>query len=186
MLEYPCGQEDTEERAGLALERVPRTFRILDWLVTLSDDLLEQFQVDLDEFEKEKTKMPYVTSVERLTMTQGFEKGLQILRKLLSEQLKEKFGTLKKATKTRIQNADEKTLPRWVGLDCAIVAPAGLRRPPRFPQSCGSGKAPPLLRHPRRGLRGIVSSSKRTGSRESDQMTQAPCLSLPALKLRGL
>jgi len=100
-------------RGGFVKEEILELFRILDWLMTLSNDLSAQFKIDFDEFEKEVTTMPYVTSVERISMSQGLEKGLQSLRKPVSEQLKAKFGTLKNSITTRIQAADEKTLTRW-------------------------------------------------------------------------
>jgi DNA-directed RNA polymerase specialized sigma24 family protein len=59
------------------VEGVSREVLILDWLMTLSDDLARQFLLDFDRFEKEETVMPYVTSVERMHREDALQEGLQ-------------------------------------------------------------------------------------------------------------
>ncbi len=96
-------------RAGFDRATILELNRFIDWVMALPQDLAEKFKSDLLKFEEEQN-MPYVTSYERIATQQGLQQGLQ---KGLPEQLEEKFGRLKKAVKTRIQNADEETLTRW-------------------------------------------------------------------------
>jgi len=63
---------------------------------------------------EEQTKMPYVTSVERLGEQVGFEKGRQAGEALvLLRQIELKFGPPSDAVRAQITAADADTLLRW-------------------------------------------------------------------------
>lgn len=49
-------------------------FGLIDWIMTLPDDLDEQFESDLHQYEEEN-KMAYVTSIERVGYRRGHEAG---------------------------------------------------------------------------------------------------------------
>ena len=65
-------------------------FRVLDWMLTLPQELNESIREEIHRFEEER-KMPYVTSIERLAREEGRQEGIEALRKGILELLKSKF-----------------------------------------------------------------------------------------------
>ncbi|MEY3868980.1 MAG: hypothetical protein RLZZ338_2871, partial [Cyanobacteriota bacterium] len=68
---------------GYSREDIRELFRLIDWLMALPQPLDNSFQTEIKRFEEE-TKMPYVTSIERLgiqkgMMTRGREDVIDIL-----------------------------------------------------------------------------------------------------------
>jgi hypothetical protein len=55
---------------GYNAQKVREIFRLVDWMMHLRIDLEEQFRKELSDFE-EQSKMPYVTSIERLARAEG-------------------------------------------------------------------------------------------------------------------
>ena len=51
-------------------------FRFIDWLMELPEELTEQFEQMLVEYEEAK-QVEYITSIERLGMKRGFQQGVQ-------------------------------------------------------------------------------------------------------------
>jgi len=51
-------------------------FRLIDWMMRLSQRFETQFKIELEAYEEE-LHMPYVTSIERLAIEEGMQKGLQ-------------------------------------------------------------------------------------------------------------
>jgi hypothetical protein len=75
---------------GMEPEVIRLLFKFIDWMMDLPDELADQFEYEIDAYQKEK-KMPYITSIER----RAIEKAKQEERKeTLLELLEEKFGTL--------------------------------------------------------------------------------------------
>lgn len=61
---------------GLQPEDCRQLFRLVDWLLDLTDELQVQLRNEIHAYEQEH-KMPYVTSFERLAREEGLEKGRQ-------------------------------------------------------------------------------------------------------------
>lgn len=61
---------------GWSKEDVRQLFRLIDWIMTLPEDLEEAFRIDVFAFEEEK-KMPYLSSIERNALKKGMEQGLE-------------------------------------------------------------------------------------------------------------
>ena len=88
-------------------------FRLLDWIVALSEDLLLEFDDEIDR-EEEAGTMPFVTSVERRATERGLERGRQEWgAAMLTRQLNLKFGPLSEEVLRRIHEADPATLLVW-------------------------------------------------------------------------
>jgi hypothetical protein len=60
---------------------------LIDWLLTLPQELEVAFREDLIKFERERT-MPYVTSIERLGREEGRQEGRQEASANLAVRLK--------------------------------------------------------------------------------------------------
>jgi hypothetical protein len=61
---------------GYDRRRILELFRFIDWIMTLSSELEEEFQAAITEYEEEH-KMQYVTAIERKGIEQGIEQGLE-------------------------------------------------------------------------------------------------------------
>jgi len=61
---------------GWPKEDVRQLFRLIDWIMTLPEDLEEAFRADVFAYEQEK-KMPYLSSIERSALKKGLEQGRQ-------------------------------------------------------------------------------------------------------------
>jgi hypothetical protein len=91
---------------GMAFTEVRQLFRLIDWLMTLPKDLEIKFRDELHRYEEEK-HMPYVTSVERLAMEEGRDKGLIDALKL---QLDLRFGSASAELISDIDKIDDRAL----------------------------------------------------------------------------
>ncbi|MCI0643100.1 MAG: hypothetical protein L0Y72_18455 [Gemmataceae bacterium] len=83
-------------RGHWSKEDVRELFRLIDWIMTLPEDLDEALRTEIHEFEEEQ-KMPYITSFERLAKKEGREEGREEGRDALLESieivLESKFGS---------------------------------------------------------------------------------------------
>jgi len=67
-------------------------FRLIDWIMSLPDDLDLEFQDEIMAFEKESA-LEYITSFERAGIRKGIEKGIKTgMLEFVALELKEKFG----------------------------------------------------------------------------------------------
>jgi hypothetical protein len=57
---------------------VRELFRLIDWLMVLPPALSDLFSQELDKFQEERG-MPYISSIERLSLARGLRKGIQSL-----------------------------------------------------------------------------------------------------------
>ena len=90
-------------------EQILAWFRVLDWMLRLPEDLELEFREELIAFE-EKTRMPYVTSVERIGIQKGRQEGeAAVLLRLIAL----KFGPPSEDVRARIEAADADTLLDW-------------------------------------------------------------------------
>ncbi len=85
---------------GWDADDVRKLFGIIDWIMTLPDDLENEFREALHRYEQEKT-MPYLTSIERLAKEEGRQEGRQDGRQegerrtlcdVIGDDLQDKFG----------------------------------------------------------------------------------------------
>jgi len=90
-------------------EQILAWFRVLDWMLRLPEDLELEFREELIAFEEE-TRMPYVTSVERIGIQKGRQEGeAAVLLRLIAL----KFGPPSEDVRARIEAADADTLLDW-------------------------------------------------------------------------
>ncbi len=72
-------------RGNWSKEDVRRLFRLMDWIMTLPEELEESFRAAVFAYEKEKS-MPYLSSIERSALQKGLEQGEEVgLRRGLLE-----------------------------------------------------------------------------------------------------
>ena len=84
--------------SGYNQDEVLNLFRFLDWVLKLPKNLEAEFLQELTAYEEER-RMPYVTSVERIGIEKGIEKGE---RSMTLQQLTHKFGELPDSIVTQI------------------------------------------------------------------------------------
>jgi hypothetical protein len=60
---------------GYERQDVLNLFRFIDWVIALPTSLADEFEADLERFEREN-QMPYVTSIERRAEERGRQQGL--------------------------------------------------------------------------------------------------------------
>ena len=86
--------------SGYNQDEVLNLFRFLDWVLKLPKNLEAEFLQELTAYEEER-RMPYVTSVERIGIEKGIEKGE---RSMTLQQLTYKFGELPDPIVTQINS----------------------------------------------------------------------------------
>ena len=94
---------------GYARDDVLELFRFLDWVFTLPPVLEARFQTAVIEVERER-HMPYITSIERMSIEKGRQEGeMVMLRRLLTQ----RFGPLSDGVEQRLYAATVQDLERW-------------------------------------------------------------------------
>ena len=86
--------------SGYNQDEVLNLFRFLDWVLKLPKNLEAEFLQELTAYEEER-RMPYVTSMERIGIEKGIEKGE---RSMTLQQLTYKFGELPDPIVTEINS----------------------------------------------------------------------------------
>jgi hypothetical protein len=109
---------------GLGREAIVRLFGFVDHLMALPQGLDEQFRNELAMFESE-SKMPYVTSIERLGIRKGLEQGLEQgrlanARESVLDALEVRFGQVPDAMKKRILSVSDPA-------DCRLLLQAAIK-----------------------------------------------------------
>ncbi len=97
---------------GYSREDVFELFRLLDWLLTLPEDMERSFRENLSELEQE-SEMRYVTSIERLSREEGREEGRKEGNQILLSLAEEKFGPLDESVKKTLQAASLEQVMEW-------------------------------------------------------------------------
>lgn len=83
--------------AGYTKKDVLELYRVVDWLLRLPEPLEREFDQKVETHER-KTRMPYITSIERFGMEKGLQKGLsEGLAKGRVEALRENVGDILEA-----------------------------------------------------------------------------------------
>ena len=104
---------------GYDRRRILELFRFIDWVMTLSPELEEQFQEAITEYE-EKHKMQYVTAIER----KGIEQGIvQSTREDILEVLALRFSEIPDELAGRLDEIDDAAWLKEL-LKLAVTAPS--------------------------------------------------------------
>ncbi|WP_035257048.1 hypothetical protein, partial [Desulfatirhabdium butyrativorans] len=91
------------------------SFRFIDWIMCLPEELDRHFSDTISQLEEEK-KMPYVTSVERLGIKKGIVQGMEMgrqegmkiaLQETICDVLKLRFGKVSKGVSSVIQKIQD-------------------------------------------------------------------------------
>lgn len=94
-------------------QRIITLFSVLDWLMTLPPWLNRQVFEEIEAIE-ERTKVQYITSVERIYMAKGMAKGrVEGESRLLKRQLERRFGVLPEWVTEKLNRATEQELEAW-------------------------------------------------------------------------
>ncbi|MCB2263983.1 MAG: Rpn family recombination-promoting nuclease/putative transposase [Candidatus Thiosymbion ectosymbiont of Robbea hypermnestra] len=122
-------------RQGWDRQRILDLFAVIDWMMRLPEVLEQQLWQDIQTIEGE-TKMPYVTSVERLATQRGWLEGrlegrlegkregeIEKAATLLERLLVKRFGPLDEETRKRLAIATMEQLDFWTDriLDASTV-----------------------------------------------------------------
>ena len=111
---------------GYDRQKLTDLFRFIDWLMQLPEELEHRFWQELEQYEEEMA-MPYVTSVERIGIKKGLQKGLEQGQQkgleqgqqkgqaaLLLRLLVRKFGAeVDETVRKRIVATDTSQLEEW-------------------------------------------------------------------------
>ncbi|MBF0134847.1 MAG: DUF4351 domain-containing protein [Magnetococcus sp. DMHC-1] len=100
-------------KRGFSRQQVIDIFRFIDWVLRLPEEIDKRFRHEIHDME-ENQNMPYISSVERIGMEIGREKGRQeeavnILLRLLQR----RFGPLSKGIHDTVEAADLASLEQW-------------------------------------------------------------------------
>jgi hypothetical protein len=94
-------------RKGVGRQDILNLFRFIDWIMTLPPELATQLQVELTQFE-EREKMQYVTSIERMAIQKGLEKGREEgIRESIVNVLQARFGVVPTTAAGRLKQVDD-------------------------------------------------------------------------------
>jgi hypothetical protein len=91
-------------------QRIVDLFNVIDWMMQIPPELQSQLMHDIEDFERNQTMQPYISSFER----RGLERGRQeALSQLVALQLAKRFGTLPAAIEDRLRGATPGQLQAW-------------------------------------------------------------------------
>ncbi len=81
--------------AGFERTDVINLYRFIDWMMTLPQELQQEFEETLSQYEEDR-KMPYLSNIERRGLERGIEQGIEVGRLLgkIEMALELKFGEL--------------------------------------------------------------------------------------------
>ncbi len=82
---------------GYSKQEVLNLYRLIDWVMTMPEDMDLAFERKIVDYEKENS-MPFITSIERIGIKKGMERGMEKGRQgqasLIVRMLKRRLGTL--------------------------------------------------------------------------------------------
>lgn len=95
---------------GYGRQDILELLRFIDWVMTLPENLAQQFRHELTQFEEER-KMQYVTSMERLASEEGQQKGV---RESIVDVLTVRFGEVSDEIVTGLYQVDDVDMLRSI------------------------------------------------------------------------
>ncbi len=103
-------------RGHWSKEDVRELFRLIDWIMTLPEELDKAWRTEIHEFEEEQ-KMPYITSIERLARKEGREEGRKEGRKEGREEGREEgrdvlLESIELVLEAKFSSSGRKLLPK--------------------------------------------------------------------------
>ncbi len=100
-------------QSGFNRQQVIDLFRFIDWVLYLPEELDDRLLAEIATFE-ENQKMPYITSVERIGMRKGMQRGHRDGEAtILTRQLQRRFGTIPDWANEKIAKAEPPSLEEW-------------------------------------------------------------------------
>ncbi len=110
---------------GYGRDEIIDLFRFIDWVITLPEELEEQFDQVLIEIEEER-RVEYITSIERRGIRKGIEQGmeqgieqgsLRTARASLLQVLEVRFGSVPSSLREQIERSDDLPLLQAMHLE---------------------------------------------------------------------
>ncbi len=102
---------------GYGRDEIIDLFRFIDWVITLPEELEEQFDQVLEEIEEER-RVEYITSIERRGIRKGIEQGsLQTARSSLLQVLEVRFGSVPVSLREQIDRSEDLSLLQALHLE---------------------------------------------------------------------
>lgn len=98
-------------RRGLSADEVRKLFHVLDWMMQLPEDIEIDFRQQLEQYEQE-TRMPYVTSIERMAKKEGRQEGIlagkiQMLQRILLHEVESEESLLNQPIASLVQKLND-------------------------------------------------------------------------------
>jgi hypothetical protein len=106
--------------SGAKVEEVAEVLRLMNWLLALPAEEEVIFRGELGRLQRE-TRMPYISTYDRLVRAEGLEEGLllgrqegrqEMLRETISEALLERFGAASQAIRPRLEAVEDEVVLR--------------------------------------------------------------------------
>jgi hypothetical protein len=95
-------------------QRIVDLFNVIDWMMQIPPELQSQLMHDIEDFERNQTMQPYISSFERRGLERGRQEGQQeALSQLVALQLAKRFGALPAAIEDRLRGATPGQLQAW-------------------------------------------------------------------------
>jgi hypothetical protein len=92
---------------GWPARHVRELFRLMDWMMDLPADEQQGFRKEIFQWEQER-RMPYITSIERMGLEKGLEKGhLEATQKNIATSLQIRFGAPGKRLVSRVRKISD-------------------------------------------------------------------------------
>ena len=91
---------------GWSDEDIRNLFRFLDYVLVLPDKQDVRYRTELDIMAKEMN-VPYLTSIERMALEEGIEKGLQTVRDLICQVIEFRFEKVPDALREQIEGSKD-------------------------------------------------------------------------------
>ncbi len=96
-------------RRGYSRQNILELFRLVNWIMTLPEELESSFNTEIAAFEEEE-KMPYITPLERFAQEAGVSAGvLTSRREDILDILETRFGPVPSSLSDRINAIDDAT-----------------------------------------------------------------------------
>ncbi|MBC6422364.1 MAG: DUF4351 domain-containing protein [Hormoscilla sp. SP5CHS1] len=105
---------------GYEREQIVNLFKFIDWVMQLPQELEKEFWQEVNQLQEEK-QMQYITSVERIGIEKGLDRGLHqgALRQLLRV-LQHRFNLVSESVQTRLTSCTVEQLEELVDVALTV------------------------------------------------------------------